>query len=77
VRKLYADAELPSFKVKQRTPTQLLLEYRSPRRLGHLAEGLILGTAREFKIKVRVQSRLLEEGTPDEATLFVIDLVSG
>ena len=76
VRKLYPDAELPSFKVKERTSTQLLLEYRSPRRLGHLAEGLLLGTAREFKIKVRVQSRLLEEATPDEAMLFVIDLVS-
>lgn len=75
VRKLYPDAELPTFEVKQRTPTQLVMEYRSPRRLSHLAEGLILGTAREFGVEVRVQTTRVEEGTAAEATLFVIDLV--
>jgi Haem-NO-binding len=77
VRKLYPDAELPSIKVKERTPTKLLLEYRSPRRLGHLAEGLILGTAREFKVKVQILTSVLEEGTADEATIFAISLVNG
>jgi len=38
VRKLYPDAELPTFRVEQRTPTQLIMEYRSPRRLSVLAE---------------------------------------
>ncbi len=38
VRKLYPDAELPTFTVEARTPTRIVLLYRSPRRLGHLAD---------------------------------------
>lgn len=53
---LYPDAELPSFKVEQRTPTRLVLKYRSPRRMVDLAEGLILGSARQFGVEARVQA---------------------
>jgi hypothetical protein len=73
VRKLYPDAELPSFKVAARTATRLIMDYRSPRRMGDLAEGLILGTAPKFGATARVQ-RIPLEDTGGEATRFVIDL---
>ena len=53
VRKLYPDAELPSFDVTERTATRMVMEYRSPRRMGPLAEGLIAGSARQFGITAR------------------------
>ena len=74
VRKLYPEAELPTFKVEERTPTRLVMEYRSPRRMGPLAEGLILGTARKFGVEARVQATPVE-GSNGEAMRFVVDLV--
>jgi hypothetical protein len=74
VRKLYPDAELPTFKVQQRTSTELIMDYQSPRRMGHLAEGLILGTAREFGVEVRVRT-IPVEGSEADVSRFVIDLV--
>lgn len=74
VRKLYPDAELPSFKVEQRTPTRLVMVYRSPRRMGALSEGLIVGSARKFGVEVAVRTEPIE-GSDGEATRFVIDLV--
>jgi hypothetical protein len=73
VRKLYPDAELPSFKVAARTATRLVMDYRSPRRMGDLAEGLILGSAPKFGASARVQKIALED-TDGEATRFVIDI---
>ncbi len=74
VRKLYPDAELPTFKVEERSATRLVMEYRSPRRMGQLAEGLILGTARKFGVEARVQTTPVE-GSDGMGTRFVIDLV--
>lgn len=74
VRKLYADAELPTFRVEQRTPTRIVLLYRSPRRMGHLSEGLIQGSARQFGVQVMVQSDALE-GCDGQAVRFTVDLV--
>lgn len=74
VRKLYPDAELPSFTTELRTPTQLVMQYRSPRRMGDLAEGLIVGTARRFGVEARVQTSLIEGGD-GQAVRFVVDLV--
>ena len=74
VRKLYPDAELPSFKIEERTSTRLVMEYRSPRRMSDLAEGLILGTARQFGVEARVQT-LAVDGSNGEATRFIVDLV--
>lgn len=74
VRKLYPDAELPTFQVEQRTPTRIVLLYRSPRRMGHLSEGLIQGSARQFGVQVLVQSHELE-GCDGQAVRFTVDLV--
>ena len=72
VRKLYPDAELPSFRVLERTTSRMVMEYRSPRRMSPLAEGLIGGSARQFGVEVRIDTRAVDGG---EATCFVIDVV--
>jgi len=74
VRKLYPDAELPTFRAESRTPARLVLVYLSPRRMGHLSEGLIAGSARQFGVDVRIASELLEGGD-GLAVRFTIDLV--
>ena len=48
VRKLYPDAQLPSFQVLERTPHVLRIKYRSDRHLGDLAEGLLEGCIAHF-----------------------------
>lgn len=74
VRKLYPDAELPTFMVEERTPARLVLLYRSPRRMAALAEGLIAGTARRFGVEARVHATQVE-ASDGEATRFVVDIV--
>ena len=43
VRKLYPDAELPSFEMLENTPEYFEMIYQSARGLGDLCEGLIAG----------------------------------
>jgi len=45
VRKLYPDAELPSFKVLRRTDDRLTLRYDSCKPLANLAAGVIAGAS--------------------------------
>lgn len=54
VRKLYPDAELPSFSCQRSAPDCLLMQYQSPRCLGHLASGLIKGCGRHFNTPLAV-----------------------
>jgi hypothetical protein len=60
VRKLYHDAELPRFDVTERTPTKMVLLYRSRRHFADFAEGLIRGCARHFG----EQLEILRENLP-------------
>jgi hypothetical protein len=48
VRKLYPDAELPTFTCDTSTPGRLIMLYRSSRPLADLAEGLIAGCIAHF-----------------------------
>ena len=48
VRKLYPDAELPSFEVETHTAQRLSVVYRSPRCLADLAVGLIEGAVAHY-----------------------------
>lgn len=73
VRKLYPDAELPSFKTCERTDERLVVEYTSPRRLCALAEGLFEGTALYFDNKVLVHAETCRQREP--TVRFTIDLV--
>ena len=48
VKKLYPDAELPSFTYENSNPDELTLVYRSRRPFGHLARGLVEGSIEHF-----------------------------
>ena len=54
VLKLYPEAELPAFAVTDEGPGRWRLDYRSRRRLCHLAEGLIEGAAATYGVDVRI-----------------------
>jgi hypothetical protein len=73
VRKLYPDAELPSFRVVSRTPTEMIIDYESPRRMSALAEGLILGSAKKFGVTARVQVLPSPEENPD-ISRFIVEI---
>ncbi|MFA5985207.1 MAG: heme NO-binding domain-containing protein [Methylococcaceae bacterium] len=73
VRKLYPDAELPTFSIIERSRSRLIMDYSSPRQMSILAQGLLAGTASQFNVNVIVQA---EPGIDDEqVTRFIIDLV--
>ncbi|WP_157269492.1 heme NO-binding domain-containing protein [Azohydromonas aeria] len=69
VRKLYPDAELPSFPVESRDAQRMTLLYRSQRCFEDLAEGLILGCARQYGESVRLRRETLD----GQGTRFVIE----
>lgn len=48
VRKLYPDAELPSFQYPACPAGELVMDYRSPRPMAAFAEGLVRATIRHF-----------------------------
>ena len=54
VRKLYPDAELPTFDTT-REGDALVMVYSSPRRMADLAEGLILGCGEHFNEPLTVE----------------------
>lgn len=64
VRKLYPDAELPTFTCEQPEPNRLVMVYESQRGLADLAEGLILGAIAHFHESVRVQRDSLATDGP-------------
>ena len=72
VRKLYPDAELPTFVVRSRTDTCLIMEYTSPRHFSALALGLLEGTARHFNKKVQIKS---EACAAKDTVRFIIDMI--
>ncbi len=69
VRKLYPDAELPTFRVEERADARMTMVYRSPRRMEALAEGLIVGSAVRFGVVARVEAHPF-----GDATRFVIEV---
>ena len=62
VRKLYPDAELPSFNTHLRSEMGLDLDYRSCRPLASLAEGLIRGASDHFNEPISIALEHREEG---------------
>lgn len=71
VRKLYPDAELPTFKTHARDAQLLELDYRSCRPLAALAEGLILGAADHYKQSVRVRQAPLSDQSGNYVRLSI------
>ncbi|AWB65363.1 hypothetical protein C2869_02420 [Saccharobesus litoralis] len=63
VLKLYQDANLPSFDYSSKNSQHMTMVYRSPRKLCHLSEGLILSAAEHFKQKINLhQSQCMHSG---------------
>lgn len=70
VRKLYPDAELPSFSYEQPTPDVLKMTYSSSRGLADLAEGLIRGAIDHYGEAIGL---LRADGVPGpQSTLFTL-----
>ncbi|MGH7818715.1 MAG: heme NO-binding domain-containing protein [Candidatus Binatia bacterium] len=61
VRKLYPDAELPSFECSSPDPSSLTMTYRSTRPFAVFAEGLILGCIEHFGESIAVRREDLSE----------------
>lgn len=62
VRKLYPDAELPTFAFSKPDGDCLELDYHSPRPFADLAEGLILGCAEHFGENIKLRREPLTNG---------------
>ena len=74
VRKLYDDAELPTFNNISRSENKLVIEYTSQKELSHLAIGLIRGTLKHFnKSGTILMDKVTEK---DYTTQFTIELTS-
>lgn len=54
VKKLYPDAELPSFDSHSPSPNTLVMEYRSDRGMADFAEGLLEGCFTHFQQEVTI-----------------------
>lgn len=54
VKKLYPDAELPTFEIQKLADKQLEMVYKSERGFADFAEGLILGCVKYFEEDIRV-----------------------
>lgn len=74
VRKLYPDAELPSFEYRDGVADTLCFVYRSARAMGDLAEGLIEGCAEHYGETLRVERQDLSGGKGIEV-LFRVTVV--
>jgi hypothetical protein len=61
VKKLYSDARPPMFETVSRTNHQLVITYQSLRKLGDVAEGLILGCGEYYRVNLSVEQIPLEE----------------
>jgi len=71
VRKLYPDAELPSFKCDRLEPGHLTMIYRSTRPFADFAEGLIMGCIEHFGEKIDLQHEDLSDGQGTSARFLL------
>ena len=70
VRKLYPQAQLPTFDIERPSPDQLIMVYRSERHLGDLAEGLIRQCIVHYGESIDLSREDLDE--PDQPVRFVL-----
>ena len=73
VRKLYPDAELPTFEMVEQTDQRFVMIYKSSRGLGDLCEGLIEGCMEYFGETGTISQELLS-ADPVTHIKFVIEL---
>lgn len=64
VQKIYPDAQLPTFKLEERTESRMVLIYKSDKALYVLGKGLMLETFKLFKVPAKIDiEKLNDEGT--------------
>lgn len=69
VRKLYPDAELPTFECSRpNSPDQLHMVYHSIRHMEDVCEGLIRGSLEHFGVQATVERQSLD----DDSELFIV-----
>ncbi len=75
VRKLYPDADLPAFHIREQTADKLVFIYESPRPLSDMAEGMLLGCFRHFEEAIELKREELprERGAKTKFTLVKQD----
>lgn len=61
VQKLYPDATLPKFDTQEHEDGTLFMVYKSERKMGALAEGLIEKSIEHYKVPHSVHKEILEE----------------
>ena len=69
VRKLHPDVVLPEFTYEEPAENGLIMHYRSPRSLCHLAEGLIDGTSEHFGVEVTLKHTVCMHDGADHCVL--------
>jgi hypothetical protein len=64
VKKIYPDAELPTFEVLEKTKTSLIMIYRSSRAMHHFGLGLMNKTFEHFNGTAKIElEKIREDGT--------------
>ena len=64
VRKIYPDAELPTFTVIEKTENSLIMDYRSSRAMHHFGLGLMNKTFEHFNSMATIKlKKMKEDGT--------------
>lgn len=61
VKKLYPDAELPTFKVLKKTSDELIMVYTSSRAMHHFGLGLMNKTFEHFNLKATIDLEYMKE----------------
>lgn len=74
VKKLYEDAELPTFSLVEKTKNKLTIIYQSKRGLSYFAIGLMRQTLEHFNVKGDVSIDENFNGKEDQAVKFIIQL---
>lgn len=69
VRKLYPDADVPVFEFERVEANELLIGYRSPRKLCALADGFIRGAATHFGETVDVEQPVCMHAGDEQCVL--------
>ncbi|MDO5968653.1 heme NO-binding domain-containing protein [Flavivirga aquimarina] len=71
VRKIYPDAELPTFDVIEKTENSLVMIYKSSRAMHHFGLGLMNKTFEHFNSKATIKiEKIREDGTE---VMFIIN----
>ncbi len=70
VKKIYPEAQLPTFELKEKTDTKMVMVYKSDKALYMLGKGLMLETFKLFKVPAEIDfEKLNEEGTEVRFTI--------